>query len=110
MSLKGDQLALFLNTGETTNWGEGGYLQRYQADKKGVGLFALAVQKANPLLPFEDAGRLNDLVIRENFMVRLSVYRQWRLLNSEALTMGKLIKFYSPYKYQLMAHMSLMVQ
>ena len=76
----------------------------YQADKKGVGLFAQAVQLANPLLPFEDAGRLNDLVIRENFMVRLNVYHQWRQLNSEAVTMGKLIKFYSPYKYQLMAH------
>ncbi|BFM12309.1 DUF523 and DUF1722 domain-containing protein [Simiduia litorea] len=76
----------------------------YQADKNGVGLFALAVQKANPLLPFEDAGRLNDLVIRENFMVRLNIYREWRLLNNEALTMGKLIEFYSPYKYQLMAH------
>lgn len=36
MSIKGDQLALFLDTGETTNLGEGGYLQRYQAEKKGA--------------------------------------------------------------------------
>ena len=35
LSMKGDQLARLLNTGETTNRGEGGYLQRYQAEKKG---------------------------------------------------------------------------
>ena len=76
----------------------------YILNKSGVGLFALAVQKANPLLPFEDAGRLNDLAIRENFMVRLDVYHAWRQLSTSSLTMGKLIKFYSHYKYQLMAH------
>lgn len=36
MSIKGDQLAHFLDTGENTNFGEGGYLQRYQAEKKGT--------------------------------------------------------------------------
>lgn len=76
----------------------------YQADRKGTGLFALAIQRANPLLPFEDAGRLNDAVIRENFIVRLGVYHAWRLLNLGPLTMGMLIKFYSPHKYLLMAH------
>lgn len=76
----------------------------YQADRDGVGAFARAVQLANPLLPFEDAGRLNDEVIRENFMVRLGVYQNWRLLNQQPLTMGRLVAFYSPYKYLLMAH------
>lgn len=76
----------------------------YQADRKGVGAFAQAVQQANPLLPFEDAGRLNDPAIRENFMVRIGVYRDWRRLNEQPLSMGRLVKFYSPYKYLLMAH------
>ncbi|UTA46673.1 DUF523 and DUF1722 domain-containing protein [Simiduia sp. 21SJ11W-1] len=76
----------------------------YQADRKGVGFFAQAVKAANPLLPVEDAGRLNDAVIRENFMVRIGVYRAWRELNAQPLTAGRLIKFYSPYKYLLMAH------
>ncbi|MBB3167831.1 YbgA family protein [Simiduia aestuariiviva] len=76
----------------------------YQAGRDGVGFFARAVQEINPLLPVEDAGRLNDPAIRENFMVRIGVYRDWRQLNRAPLTAGSLIKFYSPYKYLLMAH------
>lgn len=78
----------------------------YQATRKGVGVYAAAIMAAAPLMPVEDAGRLNDPVIRENFMVRLGVYRAWRLLNlsRDTLTMGDLIRFYSPYKYLLMAH------
>lgn len=35
MSLPGTDLKRLLDAGETTNWGEGGYLQRYQATPKG---------------------------------------------------------------------------
>ncbi|PSR09456.1 MAG: bifunctional metallophosphatase/5'-nucleotidase [Bacteroidetes bacterium] len=35
LELTGQQLQQLLDTGETTNWGEGGYLQRYLAEKKG---------------------------------------------------------------------------
>lgn len=76
----------------------------YPALDKGMGAFAQALTEAQPLLPYEDAGRLNDPVIRENFMVRLGAFRHWRQLRREPLTLGRLIGFYSPYKYLLMAH------
>lgn len=88
-------------------------VKRYQANGypaagKGMGAFARALTEANPLMPFEDAGRLNDPVLRENFMVRLGAYREWRQLceptSGQPLTLGRLIRYYSPYKYQLMAH------
>lgn len=78
----------------------------YQASRAGVGAFSAVIMASAPLMPVEDAGRLNDPVIRENFMVRVGVYRAWRLLQTrhQPLTMGDLIGFYSPYKYLLMAH------
>ena len=37
MTLSGQQLQQFLDTGDTNNFGEGGYFQRYQAEKDADG-------------------------------------------------------------------------
>ena len=48
------------------------------AVEKGVGIFAGAFMKRFPLLPVEEDGRLNDPLLRENFIERIFVYRRRR--------------------------------
>lgn len=70
----------------------------------GVGAFAKEIMKANPLLPCEENGRLNDPIIRENFVARVYAYRQWQALVDSGLTKHKLMTFHSRYKYTVMSH------
>ena len=38
---------------------------------EGIGFFAEQIMKHNPLLPCEENGRLNDVHLRENFVMRV---------------------------------------
>jgi len=69
----------------------------------GSGLFAHALMKARPDLPIEEDGRLNDPVLRENFLTRIFAYAEWQRLLSAGLTRKAVVDFHSRYKYQLMA-------
>jgi uncharacterized protein YbgA (DUF1722 family)/uncharacterized protein YbbK (DUF523 family) len=68
------------------------------------GIFASALARADPLLPLEDDGRLNDPGLRESFVTRAYTYHEWKKLCEEGLSAHKLISFYSRYKYLVMAH------
>jgi len=68
------------------------------------GVFAKEIMDANPLLPCEENGRLNDAVIRENFVARVFAYRHWQELASSGITKHKLMTFHSQYKYTVMSH------
>lgn len=70
----------------------------------GVGVFAAEIMKANPLLPCEENGRLNDPVIKENFVARVFAYKQWQLLVASGITKHKLMEFHSRFKYTVMSH------
>lgn len=72
-------------------------------DTKGVGVYADKLMQAYPLLPVEEAGRLHDAVLRENFISRVYAYQRWRSIEND-LSAKKLIDFYSDYKYLVMAH------
>lgn len=72
-------------------------------DGGGSGLFAHALMHARPDLPIEEDGRLNDPVLRENFLTRIFAYAEWHRLLSAGLTPKALVEFHSRYKYQLMA-------
>lgn len=72
----------------------------------GVGLFAKAIMDNNPNLPCEESGRLNDALLRENFVLRLFAYHQWQQLKQQGLTKHKLFQFQARYKYVLMSHCS----
>lgn len=76
----------------------------HTAEHGGVGLFAAALMQAQPHLPVEEDGRLNDPVLRENFITRVFAYAKWRELLSSGLTLKKLYEFHARYKYQLMAN------
>lgn len=69
----------------------------------GRGLFAAALMKEQADLPVEEDGRLNDPVLRENFITRVFAYAEWQKLLRDGLTRKALIVFHERYKYQLMA-------
>ena len=68
------------------------------------GIFAAALAQADPLLPLEDDGRLNDPGLRESFVTRAYTYHDWKTLCTAGLTPHRLVEFYSRYKYLVMAH------
>ena len=54
--------------------------------RDGVGQYAEALMSANPRLPVEEEGRLNDLVLRENFIERVFDYHDWLELTKSGET------------------------
>jgi uncharacterized protein YbgA (DUF1722 family)/uncharacterized protein YbbK (DUF523 family) len=76
----------------------------HQSIRKGTGVFARIVMQQQPLLPVEEEGRLNDSVLRENFINRVYVYHRWRNLLFSELTPANLIAFHTEHKYLVMAH------
>jgi uncharacterized protein YbgA (DUF1722 family)/uncharacterized protein YbbK (DUF523 family) len=76
----------------------------YPANEMGRGLYADAFKKAHPLMPMEESGRLNDPLLRENFITRVYAYHDWQQLLESGLTPHKLTQFHARYKYVLMAH------
>ena len=74
-------------------------------DRDGRGMFAEALMEAYPLMPVEEEGRLNDSMLRENFIERVFAYDDW-LQNVDGDNLGKqaLIEFHTRHKFTLMAH------
>ncbi|WP_460144677.1 YbgA family protein [Pseudomonas sp. S2_A02] len=73
-------------------------------DGGGRGIYAQAFCALHPDLPVEEDGRLNDPVLRENFLTRVFAYSAWQQLLQTGLTRRSLTDFHSRYKYLLMAH------
>jgi len=73
-------------------------------DMRGRGVHAAAVTERLPNLPVEENGRLNDPVLRENFVTRTFAYAHWLAFVDSGLSAGGLVAFHSRYKYLLMAH------
>ncbi|EPJ86844.1 MULTISPECIES: YbgA family protein [Pseudomonas] len=73
-------------------------------DGGGRGIYAQAFCARHPNLPVEEDGRLNDPVLRENFITRVFAYAAWHELLKAGLTRRSLTEFHSRYKYQLMAN------
>ena len=74
------------------------------AEHAGRGIYAQAFCARHPDLPVEEDGRLNDPVLRENFLTRVFAYAAWQQLCAQGLSRRALTEFHARYKYQLMAH------
>jgi uncharacterized protein YbgA (DUF1722 family)/uncharacterized protein YbbK (DUF523 family) len=72
--------------------------------RRGRGVYAAAILAACPQLPAEEEGRLNDAVLRENFVSRLYAYQRWLVLRDTGLTAERLLDFHTRHKYLVMAH------
>lgn len=73
-------------------------------DNQGRGAYAERLMALMPLLPVEEAGRLNDPGLRDNFIIRVFAFHDWKCTVAANPSAEKLIDFYSRYKYQVMAH------
>ena len=74
------------------------------AELSGRGIYAQAFCAAHPDLPVEEDGRLNDPVLRENFLTRVYAYSAWQALLKRGITRRALTEYHAHYKYLLMAH------
>ncbi|HJX34439.1 MAG TPA: DUF523 and DUF1722 domain-containing protein, partial [Desulfatiglandales bacterium] len=72
--------------------------------KKGVGMFARIFMKHFPFLPVEDDSRLNDPILRENFIERIFVFKRWRELMERKEGRGGLVDFHTRYKLLILSH------
>jgi len=80
------------------------YADTGMPERKGTGVFAAEVMKQNPLLPVEEEGRLNDHVLRENFINRVYVYDRWLSLIATGVSKARLIDFHTRHKYLILSH------
>lgn len=76
----------------------------YPADESAQGIYAAEFARLNPLLPMEEAGRLNDAMLRENFITRVFAYADWQNLLQQGLNKKSFLDFHVRYKYLMMAH------
>ncbi len=72
--------------------------------RDGIGLFADNLMKAMPWLPVEEEGRLNDALLRENFIQRVFVYYRWQQMTHQPFTVSQLMEFHQRHKFILLAH------
>jgi uncharacterized protein YbgA (DUF1722 family)/uncharacterized protein YbbK (DUF523 family) len=75
-----------------------------EAGNTTAGLYMQRFMAANPLVPVEEDGRLNDPALRENFISRVFVLQRWRQLRADGVTAAALLDFHANHKYLLMAH------
>ena len=79
-------------------------------DRTGVGLYAARLMQNFPDLPVEEEGRLEDPVLRENFIQRVYVYSRWQKMMGRPLSMKSLNEFHARHKYIYMSHHQLMAR
>lgn len=70
-------------------------------ERKGYGVFFLWIKENFPLLPMIDSGRLNDQVLRENFVKKIFAYQRYK---NEVKDIASLQKFHQEYKYIFMEY------
>jgi len=80
------------------------YTEKGMPSNRGIGMFARAFVDHFPLVPVEEDGRLNDSVLRENFIERIFALRRWRQLSSEKKSLGNIVAFHTAHKLQIMSH------
>ncbi|HAS61308.1 MAG TPA: hypothetical protein DCS35_01305 [Vibrio sp.] len=76
----------------------------HMAEKTGVGLYTNELMQRMPWLPIEEDGRLNDPVLKENFVTRVFCLDDFYQSMQGEPTAGKIVAFHSRYKLTLMAH------
>lgn len=74
------------------------------ASNVGIGLFTRELMTKMPWLPVEEDGRLNDPVLKENFITRVYTLHDFYRSIGDVPTRGKMVAFHSRYKLSLMAH------
>jgi len=80
------------------------YNDKGMPHKVGIGIFARAFMEHFPLIPVEDDGRLNDPLIRENFVLQIFTMKRWRENLAVRRSMGSLVDFHTRNKLLILSH------
>nr|WP_321400503.1 DUF523 and DUF1722 domain-containing protein [uncultured Desulfobacter sp.] len=72
--------------------------------KTGTGMFAKAFCEHFPRIPVEEAGRLNDPQLRENFIEKIFALRRWRQVIEDQKNLGGLLAFHTQNKLLILSH------
>ncbi|QJB58242.1 DUF523 and DUF1722 domain-containing protein [Pseudodesulfovibrio sp. zrk46] len=72
--------------------------------RKGTGFFARRVMEQFPLLPVETSERLQNPILRENFIRRVFVFHRWREMEKRGRQIGHLVDFHTRHKMLIRAH------
>ena len=73
-------------------------------DRNGIGIYAEVLMQRWSGLPVEEEGRLNDPVLRENFIERVFCRHRWRNLLAAGLSRSRLVEFHTAHKLLLRSH------
>jgi uncharacterized protein YbgA (DUF1722 family)/uncharacterized protein YbbK (DUF523 family) len=80
------------------------YNSKGMPERAGTGLFAREIMQADPLLPVEEEGRLNDAGLCDSFITRVYVYARWKALLQSGVSISRLMEFHASHKFLVMAH------
>lgn len=80
------------------------HLTTGEKPRLGEGFFTRELKKAYPLLPLELSQRLQNPIIRENFIRRVFVHRRWRSLLSAIPTLEGLADFHDRHRMLIIAN------
>jgi len=80
------------------------YNEKGMPEKKGVGLFARAFTERFPRIPVEEDGRLNDPLLRENFIEQIFTLKRWRETLGKKKSVGHLVDFHTRHKLLILSH------
>ena len=80
------------------------YNDKGMPHKIGIGMFARAFMEHFPLIPVEDDGRLNDPIIRENFILQIFTMKRWRDNLARKRGIGSLVDFHTRNKLLMLSH------
>ncbi|MCG8553421.1 MAG: DUF523 and DUF1722 domain-containing protein [Desulfobacterales bacterium] len=72
--------------------------------KTGTGIFAKAFCDHFPRVPVEEAGRLNDPQLRENFIEKIFTLKRWREVVQAHQNLGGLVIFHTQNKLLILSH------
>jgi uncharacterized protein YbgA (DUF1722 family)/uncharacterized protein YbbK (DUF523 family) len=71
--------------------------------RSGSGIFARAFMEKFQFTPAEDEGRLNDPGLRENFIERVFVYKNWKEFRKRG-SLRNLVEFHTDHKLLFLSH------
>lgn len=75
-----------------------------QVSYTGVGVFANHLKKRFPLLPMEEEGRLQNPVLRENWIERVFAYARIQELSKKPFLAKAYLQFHTAHKFLILAH------
>lgn len=77
------------------------YLENGMCEGKEDGVFARMCRERYPLLPMEEEGRLQDMWLRENFVMQVFAYDTFEQFKAACTGMGDLVEFHTACKFML---------